>query len=247
MREAWEKELYIRGERESDFDTIAEINRQAFGRDDEGNLVASIRKTKSYEFGFSLVAVKEDVILGHVLFSRGYITHRNRRFKCLVLGPVAVLPEHQRKGIGRALIEEGLERAKEVGFGAVVVVGDPVYYSKFGFISASTKKLRTTMKIADENFMIKEISRNALKGIIGTVMFPREFLALAEAEKKRGDLKNSVMVLSPKESLHRDNVVENAGNEITTDENSSDAIKTDSDSEQQLNISDKQAGGNILM
>lgn len=194
MRDQWAKELYVRGEKQADQDTIFEINKLAFGREDEGVLVNAIRKTRSYEFGFSLVAVKEDVILGHALFSKGFITHRNRRFKCLVLGPIAVLPEHQRKGVGKALIEEGLERAKEVGFGAVVVVGDPVYYGKFGFIPALSKKLRTTMKIPDENFMVKEISRNALRGIIGTVMFPREFLALADADKKREEEKKNLPV-----------------------------------------------------
>ncbi|HMQ78567.1 MAG TPA: N-acetyltransferase [Ignavibacteria bacterium] len=189
MRDQWAKELYVRGEKAADYDAITEINRLAFGRDDEGILINDIRKTRSYEFGFSLVAIKEDVILGHVLFSKGFITHRGRRFKCLVLGPVAVHPEHQRHGIGKALINEGLERAKEVGFGAVIVVGDPVYYAQFGFKPAVTMKLRTSMKIPDENFMAKEISRNALRGIIGTVMFPREFLTLAEADKKRADEK----------------------------------------------------------
>ena len=189
MRDQWAKELYVRGEKAADYDTITEINRLAFGREDEGILINDIRKTRSYEFGFSLVAVKEDKILGHALFSKGFITHRGRRFKCLVLGPVAVHPEHQRRGIGKALINEGLERAKEVGFGAVIVVGDPVYYTQFGFKPAVTMKLRTSMKIPDENFMAKEISRNALRGIIGTVMFPREFLTLAEADKKRADEK----------------------------------------------------------
>ncbi|NOS84538.1 MAG: N-acetyltransferase [Ignavibacteria bacterium] len=189
MKEQWAKELYVRGEKQADHPDIFEINRLAFGREDEGILINDIRKTRSYEFGFSLVAIKEDKILGHALFSKGFITHRGRRFKCLVLGPIAVLPEHQRQGIGKALINEGLERAKEVGFGAVVVVGDPVYYSQFGFKPAITMKLRTSMKIPDENFMAKEISRNALRGIIGTVMFPREFLALAEADKKREEEK----------------------------------------------------------
>ncbi len=189
MREQWAKELYVRGEKQADHAEIFEINRLAFGREDEGILINDIRKTRSYEFGFSLVAVKEDKILGHALFSKGFITHRGRRFKCLVLGPIAVHPEHQRHGIGKALINEGLERAKEVGFGAVIVVGDPVYYSQFGFKPAVTMKLRTSMKIPDENFMAKEISRNALRGIIGTVMFPREFLALVEADKKRADEK----------------------------------------------------------
>lgn len=189
MKEQWAKELYVRGEKQADYADIFEINRLAFGREDEGILINDIRKTRSYEFGFSLVAVKEDKILGHALFSKGFITHRGRRFKCLVLGPIAVLPEHQRRGIGKALVNEGLERAKEVGFGAVVVVGDPVYYGQFGFKPAVTMKLRTSMKIPDVNFMAKEISRNALRGIIGTVMFPREFLALADADKKRAEEK----------------------------------------------------------
>ncbi|HAX50133.1 MAG TPA: N-acetyltransferase [Ignavibacteria bacterium] len=197
MRDQWVKELYVRGEKAADYDTISEINRLAFGREEEANLVNAIRKTKSYEFGFSLVAVKEDIILGHVLFSRGFITHRGRRFKCLILGPIAVHPEHQRKGIGKALVNEGLERAKEVGFGAVIVVGDPAYYSAFGFKPAGGMRLRTTLGIPDENFMAKEISRNALRGILGTVMFPREFLALAEADRKREAEKAAQVTESP--------------------------------------------------
>jgi len=197
MRDQWVKELYVRGEKTADYDTISEINRLAFGREEEANLVNAIRKTKSYESGFSLVAVKEDIILGHVLFSRGFITHRGRRFKCLILGPIAVHPEHQRKGIGKALVNEGLERAKEVGFGAVIVVGDPAYYSAFGFKPAGGMRLRTTLGIPEENFMAKEISRNALRGILGTVMFPREFLALAEADKKREAEKAAQVTESP--------------------------------------------------
>lgn len=187
LRQKWSKEQIVRGEKEADLGAVFEINRLAYGREDEGILINSIRKSKSYEKGFSLVAVKDDVILGHALFSKGFITHRGRRFKCLVLGPVAVLPEHQRRGIGTSLVNEGLERAREVGFGAVVVVGDPVYFGRFGFVPAITKKLRTSLKVPDENFMVREISRNALRGIIGTVMFPREYLTLAEADMKRDE------------------------------------------------------------
>jgi len=242
MKEQWAKELYVRGEKQADHPDIFEINRLAFGREDEGILINDIRKTRSYEFGFSLVAVKEDKILGHALFSKGFITHRGRRFKCLVLGPIAVLPEHQRQGIGKALINEGLERAKEVGFGAVVVVGDPVYYSRFGFKPAVTMKLRTSMKIPDENFMAKEISRNALRGIIGTVMFPREFLALAEADKKREEekakldekakLEESVMLEArdiASNTLNKPGIVEPGKNTNTEEESETVVSKEDND------------------
>ena len=63
MKEQWAKELYVRGEKQADHADIFEINRLAYGREDEGILINDIRKTRSYEFGFSLVAVKEDKIL----------------------------------------------------------------------------------------------------------------------------------------------------------------------------------------
>ena len=223
MRDQWVKELYVRGEKAADYATISEINRLAFGREEEANLVNAIRKTKSYEFGFSLVAVREDIILGHVMFSKGFITHRGRRFKCLILGPIAVHPEHQRKGIGKALVNEGLERAKEVGFGAVIVVGDPAYYSAFGFKPAGGMKLRTTLGVPDENFMAKEISRNSLRGIIGTVMFPREFLALAEADKKREAEKEAKLVENPTPETEGGDKTERVNTEQT--ENNSDVTQ----------------------
>lgn len=189
MKEQWAKELYVRGEKAADYADIYEINKLAFGREDESRLIEDIRKTKNYEFGFSLVAVKEDKILGHALFSKAFVVHKGRRFKCLALGPIAVLPEHQRKGIGKALIAEGFERAKEVGFGAVVVLGDPAYYEQFGFKPSTAYKVRCSFAPAPEYFMVKEITRNALRGIIGTVQYAREFLTLAEADKKRAEEK----------------------------------------------------------
>ena len=185
MKEQWAKDLIVRGEKQADFAEIEEINRLAFGREDEGKLINDIRKTRNYEFGFSLVAVKEEKIQGHALFSKAFVVHKGRRFKCLALGPIAVLPEFQRKGVGTALINEGLERAKEVGFGAVVVLGDPVYYERFGFKSSTGYKIRCTFCDNPANFLVKEISRNSLRGIIGTVHFAKEFLTLAAEDKKR--------------------------------------------------------------
>ncbi len=264
MRDQWVKELYVRGEKAADYATISEINRLAFGREEEANLVNAIRKTKSYEFGFSLVAVREDIILGHALFSKGFITHRGRRFKCLILGPIAVHPEHQRKGIGKALVNEGLERAKEVGFGAVIVVGDPAYYGAFGFKPAGGMKLRTTLGVPDENFMAKEISRNSLRGIIGTVMFPREFLALAEADKKREAEKDAKLVENPtpetegtekNEQVNPDQT-ENTSDAILQPEVQTEDVTTESDNETdneplagdtETDIGDKPTDNNVMM
>ena len=161
-------------------------------------------------------------------------------------------------------MNEGLERAKEVGFGAVIVVGDPGYYSAFGFKPAGGMKLRTTLGIPDENFMAKEISRNSLRGIIGTVMFPREFLALAEADKKREAEKEAKLVENPtpetegtekNEQVNPDQT-ENTSDAILQPEVQTEDVTTESDNETdneplagdtETDIGDKPADNNVMM
>lgn len=177
-----DKEMILRGERPADFDAILEVNQKAFPTDAEAKLINELRKCKNYVKGLSIVAVEEDKILGHAMFTRAFIVNRGRRFNCLALGPMAVHPEHQRKGIGKKLMEEGLERARENGYKAVFVLGHAEYYPKFGFVPASTKKIRTRFAAPDENFMILELVPNALKGIVGLAEYAREFNALMKKE-----------------------------------------------------------------
>ncbi|CAG1021353.1 hypothetical protein MTYM_00944 [Methylococcales bacterium] len=184
MRDQWAKDLFVRGEKITDHDTVYGINKLAFGSETEPKLIAALRKSKSFVRGLSLVAVKEEKALGHALLTRAFIVNRGRRFKCLVLGPMAVLPEYQKQGIGKKLMEEGFERAKELGFTAIAVLGHETYYPKFGFIPASQKNIKTSFKVPDENFMIVELVPNALKGISGMVEYPREFLRISTAEPK---------------------------------------------------------------
>jgi putative acetyltransferase len=184
MRDQWAKELFVRGEKEADRETVYEINKLVFGSETEPKLITALRKGKSYIKGLSLVAVKEEKILGHAIFTRAFIVNRGRRFKCLVLGPMAVRPEFQKQGIGKKLIEEGFERAKELGFSAIAVLGHETYYPKFGFIPASQKNIKTSFKVPDENFMIVELVPNALKGISGMVEYPKEFLRITADEPK---------------------------------------------------------------
>lgn len=184
MRDQWAKELYVRGEKEADRETVYEINKLAFGSETEPKLINALRKGKSYIKGLSLVAVKEEKIYGHAIFTRAFIVNRGRRFKCLVLGPMAVRPENQKQGIGKKLIEEGFERAKELGFGAIAVLGHERYYPMFGFKPASERNIRTSFKVPDDNFMIIELVPNALKGISGMVEYPKEFLRITAEEPK---------------------------------------------------------------
>ncbi len=184
MRDQWIKELFVRGEKLTDREIIYEINKLAFGGELESKLIDILRKGKSYVRGLSLVAVKEEKILGHAIFTRAFIVNRGRRFKCLVLGPMAVRPENQKQGVGKKLLEEGFERAKELGFTAIAVLGHETYYPKFGFFPASQKNIRTSFKVPDENFMVIELVPNALKGISGMVEYPKEFLKMSAEDPK---------------------------------------------------------------
>lgn len=212
-----EKGIILRGEKPADYDAINEINLKAFGTDAEAKLIVELRKCKNYVKGLSIVAVEEDKILGHAMFTRAFIVNRGRRFNCLALGPMAVLPEYQRRGIGKKLMEEGLERARENGYKAIFVLGHADYYPKFGFIPASTKKIRTRFTAPDENFMILELVPNALKGIVGLAEYAREFNALMKKDPPK-----------PKEDpVQNENPVENKDKTQNIEETAPPTDKTE--------------------
>jgi putative acetyltransferase len=118
--------MIIRGENPADLAAVHELVVAAFKRPDEAVLVDHLRSDG--ECVISLVVVDADEIVGHVLFSR-----MAAPFRALCLGPVSVKPNRQRAGIGSQLIHTGLDRAKEAGCQGVFVLGDPKYYSRFGF------------------------------------------------------------------------------------------------------------------
>ena len=175
------KEVLLRGERETDFKDIYEISTMAFGGDSEAKLINELRKTKSYIKGLSIVAVWEEKIIGHAMLTHAYVVNQGRRFNCLALGPMAVAPEYQRRGYGTKLVEEGILRAKECGFKAIILLGHTDFYPKFGFIPAAAKKIRSRFS-NDDSFMVLELIPNALKGISGLAEYAKEFRMLLKDE-----------------------------------------------------------------
>lgn len=118
--------MEIRSEAPGDFERIRVVETEAFPTRAEADLVDRLRADGSAVF--SLVALLDGAVVGHVMFSRMQLPEG-----ALGLGPVAVLAKHRRQGIAAALIREGLSRAKAQDWGRVFVLGDPAYYTRFGF------------------------------------------------------------------------------------------------------------------
>lgn len=126
--------VVIRSETAADVDAIRDVTISAFktlaiSSHTEQFIIAALRAANALTV--SLVAEVEGRVAGHIAFSPVTISDGSRNW--YGLGPVSVLPEHQRQGIGKALIAEGLSRLSEMHAQGVCLVGHPDYYRKFGF------------------------------------------------------------------------------------------------------------------
>jgi len=150
---------------------VRSINEAAFGRPDEADLIEGLRAGGAVLL--SLVAELERRIVGHILFSRMWIDTSDGPFPAAALAPMAVLPEHQRRGIGGRLIRRGLDLLHTRGEGAVIVLGHAGYYPRFGFSSGKAGALESPFP--PEAFMALELRPGALDGIRGKVRYAAAF------------------------------------------------------------------------
>jgi putative acetyltransferase len=165
----------IRPEAAGDHDAVRRVHRDAFGQDEEADLVDALRRSEAFLPELSLVAVQDAEVVGHVLFTRIAIRGEARAHPALALAPMAVLGAHQRRGVGSALIEHGLEEALRLGHHVVIVVGHPDYYPRFGFLPARPLGIRAPFPVRDEAFMVLPLEPGALAEIEGQVEYPPEF------------------------------------------------------------------------
>lgn len=160
--------LSIRREREEDHAAVQHVNDKAFGTQMEANLVNRLR-VHCHPF-ISLVAEFGDEVVGHIMFTPVALDETELD-GIWALAPMAVLPEHQGKGIGAELVRAGLEACREQGAGAVIVVGHPGYYPRFGFVPASRFGLECEYDVPDEVFMALELRPGFLDGVSGLVRY----------------------------------------------------------------------------
>ncbi|MHC4302009.1 MAG: GNAT family N-acetyltransferase [Planctomycetota bacterium] len=163
----------FRPEQTGDEAAIRGLNEQAFGQPDEANLVDALRKRGAVVL--SMVATDNDQVIAHVLFTKATVTEADSQFRTLGLGPMAVLPSYQRKGIGSRLLRSALDKCRELDYDAVVVIGHPEFYPRFGFVPARLKGIRCEFDVPDEAFMLLELREDALAGRTGLVRYQPEF------------------------------------------------------------------------
>ena len=163
-------DLAVRSERPSDRDAVRRVNEVAFERPDEADLVDRLRQSGASYLG--LVAEHGAEVVGHILFTPVAV---DAEIDVRGLAPMAVRPEHQRSGVGAALVRAGLEACRAAGAEAIVVLGHPAYYSRFGFRPASVFGLAYEVDVPDEAFMALELANGALDTASGRVRYSSAF------------------------------------------------------------------------
>jgi putative acetyltransferase len=166
-------ELTIRAELPGDASGVRRVNEQAFGRRDEADLIERLHA--GGKVIVALVAEQDRAIVGHILFSPVTIEGAAKPCTAVALAPMAVLPSHQRRGIGRRLVEEGIIACKELGYTRIIVLGHPQYYPWFGFGPAKRYGLHCEYNAPDEAFMALALEPDAFRDCAGLVKFAPEF------------------------------------------------------------------------
>lgn len=167
--------MYIRKETPNDYSAVYLVIKSAFESTEhadgnEQDLVVALRKGKAYIPELSLVAEIEGKIVGHIMFTKAIIEGKT----VLALAPLSVLPEYQRKGIGKALILEGHRIGKNLGYTHSIVLGSEEYYPKTGYIPAEQLGIKAPFNVPSKNFMVYTISEPSIE-IHGIVQYAPEF------------------------------------------------------------------------
>ena len=167
--------MRIRPETKADRSAVRAVNEAAFETSAEADLVDALR-AKGVEV-ISLVADIDGAVVGHILFSPVSLSGQSQ-LNVVGLGPMAVVPQHQREGIGSALVREGLKRCKQLRCHAVVVLGHAEYYPRFGFVPAARYALRSEYDVPEDVFMVAELKAGALQGTSGLIRYDEAFASV---------------------------------------------------------------------
>ena len=165
--------MNIREEQDSDIDGIWQVNAEAFESRSEADLVNELRNSGCTFI--SLVAETDNKVVGHILFTPVELAGDKNPVKIMGLAPMAVLSDYQSKGIGAQLVKSGLDLCRSLGYDAIVVLGHPGYYPKFGFKPSAGYGIRSEYDVPEDVFMVLELSQGSLKGHRGAIKYHDAF------------------------------------------------------------------------
>ena len=170
-----------RGERPGDGPKIMDVVLRAYASVPysdrrEHLMIERLRATDAYIQTLSVLAEIGDEVVGHVLLTKAYIQSGHSAVATLALAPLSVTPDFQRRGVGKRLIGAAHQRAAELDFGSILVVGIPSYYPQFGYELLSHYPITLPFDAPDENCMILPLAHRALDGVAGVVHYAEGWL-----------------------------------------------------------------------
>ena len=173
--------ITIRQEEANDAETISALVTRAYqavpySDHREHFMVERLRMSNAFVPELSLLAEIDDEPVGHILLTK--VAVRNERFSTasLSLAPLSVVPSHQRVGVGNALVLEAHQRAAQLGFRSVMLIGIPNYYERFGYQPMSRYPITVPFEVPERNCMVLALVPNGLGGVSGTVIYPPEWM-----------------------------------------------------------------------
>lgn len=171
--------MMIRTEHKGDIESVHQLLLRAFGGQHEKILMERLRKDPEIDPELSIVAEDDGIVIGHIMFSPATLNDGGTLHKVAALGPLAVLPEYQRRGVGRQLITEGKKRCGAHGYPLVFLFGHKDYYPRFGFVQARAHGFEIRQfTVPDEVFMVAELQQGALESMQGEFRFHSAFEGL---------------------------------------------------------------------
>lgn len=172
--------MFLRIEEEKDYQKVEHLIREAFWNVykpgcDEHYIMHVLRNDECFVKELSFVVEDNNEIVGHIAYAKGKLVIENNEIvDMLLFGPVCVHPNHQRNGVGTLLITKTMEMAKEMGYPCIVITGNPKYYHRFGFETASNYGIYHQDLPKDiPVFMIKVLDEEKMKKIKGVYQDPQ--------------------------------------------------------------------------
>lgn len=166
--------IIIRPEQENEYLEIYNMVEAAFrtaqvSNGKEQDFVTQLRTSGNYIAPLALVAEEAGKIIGHIMFTKTYIVSGESKTETLFIAPLSVVLEYRNQGVGSLLVKEGLKLAKKLGYKSVFLVGNPLYYQRFGFRASIEFGIKNNYGIPDENVLAAELVTDALAGIGGAI------------------------------------------------------------------------------